>query len=471
MQVQASAGGSGLATLTGGYVFPKAEVRLPDFSPHSFTIVSASDGVLGQFTAVRQTAAIGASLVYLDASTGALDPFLASGTVNTVKMVLQRVHYAVLDGSGVGGRIGAVLDLNLSATDANLSSLLDGLDALETVAQVQGVLGRINPRAYAETYALAVNRLQDVQRTLSIRLASLGAASVRLHGGSSFVRDQETQWSAWTNVYGSSGSNNAQMPFGGGSTWNTYGNVTAVERVFGPLTFGLFGAVGSASNQLKSPESTIGAESWHTSLYSSLPLNERLFLDSSLLYGQATHVIKRPLPYLVSGTGARGETDSEEWLLNLGLGVQLAPKQTDWSAVLSAGFSCGNIRMTPVKETGAGGLGVEAAGSSNPTATGRMGFEISRDWRLRGAPVRTVASVSWTHDFEADPKSLRVHLQGSPGKEWTATSQERLPDALRAGLAVEVGLSERRALKIYGEQEVQQSRSVLQGGVTFTLGF
>ena len=98
-------------------------------------------------------------------------------------------------------------------------------------------------------------------------------------------------------------------------------------------------------------------------------------------------------------------------------------------------------------------------------------MEVSRDWRLRGVPVRTVASVSWTHDFEADPRSFRVHLQSSPGDEWMATSAERFPDALHAGMAVEVGLSERRTLKIYGEQEVQQSRSVLHGGVTFILGF
>jgi outer membrane autotransporter protein len=278
-------------------------------------------------------------------------------------------------------------------------------------------------------------------------------------------------WSAWTNVYGSSGVNNKEAPFTGGSTWNTYGNVTAVERGFGSLTFGLFGAVGAASNQLKSPESKTTADSWHTGLYSSLPLNDRIFFDSSLLYGQANNVIKRPLSFLVSGTGARGETDSEEWLLNLGFGVQLVPKKTDWSAVLSVGFSCGNIRMGAVKETGAGGMGVDAAGYSNRTATGRMGFEVSRDWLVRGLPVRTVASVSWTHDFEADPRSLRVHLQSSPVDEWTVTSAERFPDALHAGMAVEVGLSERRTLKIYGEQEVQQSRSVLHGGVTFTLGF
>ena len=469
LRIQAAAGGSGIALLTGGYVLPKAIARLTDFSPHSFSIMSASAGVLGHFTAVHQTAAIGASLVYLDAS--ASDSSLVTGTVNALNMVLQRVPYEVLGGGGVGSRVGAVLDLNLATTDANFSAMLDALDSLQTIAQVQAILGRINPRAYAEVYSLAVSRLQDVQKTLSDRLNSLGTAAVRSHGSSSLAPGGETQWSAWSNVYGSSGISNAQPPSIGGSTWNTYGSVTAVERNFGSLTFGLFGAVGSASNQINSPESTISADSWHTGMYSSLPLSERLFFDSSLLYGQANNVIKRPLPYLAAGTGARGEAYSEEWLLQLGFGAQLAPKETDWSAVLSAGFSCGNIRMGAVKETGAGGLGVDSAGNSNSTAMGRMAFELAKDWRVHGVPVRTLASVSWTHDFEADPRSLGVHLQGSPGNEWMVTSEKRSADALHAGVSVEVGLSERRTLKIYGEQEVQQSRSVLHGGVTFILGF
>lgn len=469
LRVQAAAGGSGLALLTGGYVLPKAMLRLADFSPHSFSIMSASAGIVGHFTAIRQTAAIGASLVYLDAS--ASDASLAAGTVNAVNMVLQRVPYEVLGGGGVGGRVGAVLDLNLATTDANLSAMLDALDSLQTVAEVHAILGRINPRAYAEVYSLAVSRLQDVQKTLSDRLNSLGAASLRSHGIQSLAQGLETQWSAWSNVYGSSGISNAQSPSIGGSNWNTYGNVTAVERNFGSLTFGFFGAVGSASNQINSPESTITADSWHTGVYSSLPLNERLFFDSSLLYGQANNVIKRPLSYLASGTGARGEAESEEWLLQLGFGAQLAPKKTDWSAVLSAGFSCGNIRMGTVNETRAGGLGVDAAGYSNSTAIGRVGFELAKDWLVHGVPVRTLANVSWTHDFESDPRSLGVHLQGSPGNEWMVTSEKRSPDALHAGVSVEVSLSERRTLKIYGEQEMKQSSSVLHGGVTFILGF
>ncbi|RFC43194.1 MAG: Autotransporter-associated beta strand repeat-containing protein, partial [Verrucomicrobia bacterium] len=469
LRVQASAGGTGVALLNGGYVIPKAVSRLTDFNPHSFAIMSASVGVVGRFTGVFQSAAIAASLAYLDASAG--DSSLATGTVNTLKMVLQRVPYETLGGGGVGSRVGAVFDANLATSDATVSAMLDQLDALQTIAQVQAVLGRINPRAYAEVYSLAVSRLRDVQRSLSDRLSKVGAASVRSFGGPALAQGAETSWSAWTNVYGSSGSGDAQAPSLGGSTWNNYGNVTAVERNFGSLTFGFYGAVGSASEKISSPESTIAAESWNTGMYSSLPLTDRLFFDSSLLYGQASNVVKRPLPYLSSGTGARGETQTEEWLLHLGFGAQLAPEKTDWSAVLSAGFSCGEIRMGAVKETGVGGLGVEAAASSKSTALGRMSFELAKDWRVYGVPVRTLATVSWTHDFEVGPQSLGVHLQADPGNAWMVSGAGRSPDALHAGLSLEVGLSERRTLKIYGEQELQQSSSVLHGGVTFSIGF
>jgi len=433
--------------------------------------MSGTAGLVGRFDGVVQSAAIGASLVYLDGS--ASDSTLTSGTVNALKMVLQRVPYAVLGGGGVASRVGAILDANLATTDANLSAMLNGLDALQSVPQVQAVLGRVNPRAYSEVYSLAVSRLQDVQKTLSDRLISLGAASVRSSssGSPALAQEGEMQWSAWSNVYGSSGVRKAESPSIGGSTWNTFGNVTAVERNFGSLTFGFFGAVGTASNQINSPESTISSESWHTGLYSSLPLSDRIFFDSSLLYGQADNIVKRQLPYLASAAGARGEVHTEEWLLQLGFGAQLAPKETDWSAVLSAGFSGGAVRMGEVRETGVGGLGVEAAGFRNWMAMGRVGFEVAKDWQLHGIPLRTAASISWTYDFDADPRSLGVHLQGVSGNEWTITSEERSANAFHAGVSLEVGLSERRTLKVYVEEELLRSSSVFHGGVNFLIGF
>jgi hypothetical protein len=127
--------------------------------------------------------------------------------------------------------------------------------------------------------------------------------------------------------------------------------------------------------------------------------------------------------------------------------------------------------MGAVKETGAVGLGVDVAGYSNSTAIGRMGFELGRDWRIQGVPLRTRASVSWIHDFEVDPRSLGVHLQASPENDWEVTSEERSSNALRAGISAEVGLSERRTLRIYGEQQIQQNRRVLNGGVTVIIVF
>jgi hypothetical protein len=53
-----TAGGPGAITLAGGAVRPKAMVRLPDFDPHTFTIMTVSNGISGAFAGGIQTAAI-----------------------------------------------------------------------------------------------------------------------------------------------------------------------------------------------------------------------------------------------------------------------------------------------------------------------------------------------------------------------------------------------------------------------------
>jgi len=473
LRASAASGGSGLASLTGGYVLPKAVSRLTDFVPHSFTIMTASSGVNGSFDGIVQTAAIGGSLTYFDFS--ASDASLTSGTNNALKMTLTRVPYKILGGSGMAASVGAVIDLNLATSDSKLSAMIDGLDALPTVAQVQAVLGRVNPRAYAEIYSVAVSRLQDVQKTLSERLLSLGAEAMRSRSMLTSVELAvvEDHWTAWSSVYGTSGTRAALSPDAAGSTWNNSGNITAVERNFGSLTLGLLGSVGTGSNHLNSPDSSIISDSWHAGLYTSLPLNERAFFDATFLYGQADNLVKRPLPYLTDATGARGTVLSQEWLLQVGVGLQLTPKQTDWTALLSAKFAYGSIHVVGVSESGVGALGMDAAGHSDPTLLSRLEFEVSRQWMIHDIPIRASASIAWTHDQRTNSKSVSVHLQGDPSLDWTVTSERYSENSLNLGAALEIGISDRRSLKIYGEQALQESASssIFRGGVSFTVGF
>jgi hypothetical protein len=42
---------------------------------------------------------------------------------------------------------------------------------------------------------------------------------------------------------------------------------------------------------------------------------------------------------------------------------------------------------------------------------------------------------------------------------------------LRLGASIEVDLSDRRKIRVYGEQEFLQGNEILRGGVTFSIGF
>jgi hypothetical protein len=473
LRASSSSGGSGQANLSGGYVLPKAVSRLTDFNAHTFSIMTASAGINGTFDGIVQTAAIRGTLTYSDAS--ANDASLISGTFNALKMTLTRVPYQTLGGTGMAASLGAVLDQNLATTDSKLSAMIDGLDALPSVAQVRSVLLRVNPRAYAEVHSVAVSRLQDLQKSLAERLTSVGAAAVRSRSllSSMEMDPPADQWTAWTSVYGTSGNRPGQSADAGGSSWSNFGNITAVERNFGLLTVGLLGSVGTGTDHINSPDSSIVSDSWHTGLYSSMPLNERAFLDAAFLCGQAENVVKRPLPYLADSTGARSTVLSQEWVLQMGMGLQMAPKQTDWSALLSAKFAYGSVHVGSVSESGVGALGMDAAGHSDPILLSRIGLEIVKESKVYGTPVRTAVSIAGTRDQKTDSKSVGVHLQGNPDLEWMVTSERYSPNSLNFGASIEIGVSDRRTLKIYGEQNIQPGSSggVSRGGVSFTIGF
>ncbi|MEI6872432.1 MAG: autotransporter outer membrane beta-barrel domain-containing protein, partial [Verrucomicrobiota bacterium] len=413
-------------------------------------------------------AAIGGTLGYVDS----YDSVITPGTVHSVTMTLKRVPYQVLGGGGMRSRLGAVLDRNLASTDPSLSGMLDTLDALYTQAQVQSVLDRLNPSVYPEVLSLSMSRLQDVQKAVSDRMLILGGASA---SGPSPINSSgsapENQWTAWTSGYGSAGSQSARDPSEAGINWNTYGNVTAVEKAMGPVTIGFLGALGSSNTQMSQADSKISADSWHLGSYASLPVGARGFLNVAALYGQAENKIQRLLPYASTGTGARGTSFSEDWLLQVGGGVELAPKETDWSAVLSADFAYGGVKMGAIHETGIGDLGVESAGETHVSPLSRLGFALAKEWRIGSVRVRPEASVFWIHNFDTEIKPLEMHLIGDSGTAWSVSSRQRSPDSLRAAASVEFGLGGRRSTRIYGEEELQQGINVFRGGVTFTVGF
>jgi uncharacterized protein with beta-barrel porin domain len=469
--------GAGTAKSVNGTVAPTALAdstwsRLADSQPHSFTILRSSAALNVRFDEIVNTAAIQARLEYRDLANNIVtDPLVAIGTVN---MVLQRVSYETLGGRGVRGQVGRGLDSILSTKDAQLGGVLDAMDKFASGEQVRLTLDQLSPGAYNEVYALGLSRLQDVQKTVSDRLNLLGTALGT--AGEQAVLSQSVgsgnEWTAWTSVYGNSTTRQANLGLGdGGSTLSNGGNVTGVERRFGQLTLGLMGGAGTGSTQMNQPNSKISSDSWHLGLYMSEPISRRVFMDTAAFYGESENEIKRTQVLPIGTVSGRGKMLSQEFLLQAGLGAQLAASGSPWSIVPSARIAYAGVHQNSATEEQAGSLGVRTNAKWNSTALSRTGLDVSREGRIGRVPTRMSANAAWVHDFAVDPRKLGVRWIGEQGSTWTISSGRRAADALKLGVSLEIGLGDRRTLRLYGEQEFQQDAKITRGGVTFTIGF
>ena len=248
----------------------------------------------------------------------------------------------------------------------------------------------------------------------------------------------------------------------------------------GALTVGMLGALGTGDLQLNPSGSKISSESWHLGLFLSAPVLGRVFADGAFVFGEAENVLRRTqtLPVTdefgaptLSTLTSKTRLTSQEWLLQLGLGAQLAPDASFWSVVPSVRVAYAGVRQQGARETGALSLGVLADSNTNSTVFTRTGVDLSKEGRLGRLPVRATGSAAWVHDFAAAPRRFGMRWQGLDSVPWMINSERRIADFLRLGLSLEFGLGDRRSLRLYGEQEYLFHTKVFRGGVTFTIGF
>ena len=462
-----TAGGLGTATLTGGVVLPKAMVRLPDFLPHTATILTATNGVVGNFTGVVQTAAIRAELLYIDGR--AADPMLIGGTVNTVTLTLKRVPYEVLGLSGAARVLGARLDRSLATTDASLGGFIDSLDLLPTQQQVQLALGALTPRPFAEVAPLALARLQDIQKVLGDRTSVMGAALAR---GKSEPAHQDHLWSAWTNGYGSAASRRENSAAGTpAATSNSFGNLTGVERRFGAAVVGLLGGAGGSQTQLSLQTAKVSADTWHAGAYSSANIGSHLFLSAAALYGQAENTVRRTVPFGPEEFTTHSKMESQEWLAQVGIGADLTPEDSSLKVVPTLQVVHGVLNLESVLESGLGEMGSQTLASRQSMTFSRVGLDVAKGFSVGSFPVRFGVNAAWVHQFETEPLKLEAQLQDGVSEAWSIQGAALDGDAFRMGGFLEVELHERRSIRVYGEEEILQSGRIFRGGVTFSIGF
>ncbi|RFC44792.1 MAG: Autotransporter beta-domain-containing protein, partial [Verrucomicrobia bacterium] len=490
----------GVATLTNAVLAPIATTRVADFLPHTSVILTA-DKIFGDFQAIESSAVIKTSVskVLVDRNDNIAEPSAVDiiPLREGVAMTVQRLPYSQVVTPGVRSQIGAALDRVLTSAyivgtspligggsvsastligDGSLAAVLNILDG-GSQAKVNALIDQLSPQVYAELYSQSLSRLHDIQNTVSDRLSALGTALVTAQVAEVLAQStsvsSEDALSAWTNTYGSASSHPANYSIGdGGASLSNYGNVTGVERRRGSLTLGLMGAVGSGSEQMNLTGAHISTDAWHLGIYMSSPLAWRLFLDVSGFYGEGDNTIRRTQN--IPGLGvvqSRVKALTQEWLLQVGMGAQLAPTASRWSIVPSVRVAYAGMKQSGILEDGAGSLGVRTDAAVQGTFMTRTGLEVATEWRLGRLPVRTSGGAAWVHDFDAGPRSVGVRWQGASDVPWAISSGKQTSDTLRAGLSFELGLGDRRTLRLYGEQEFLQGNRVLRGGVNYSIGF
>ena len=476
----------GVADLSSAVLVPRATARITDFVPHSSVVLTA-DKIIGNFSMPQNSAVLKATVsrVVVDGSDRVVEGVQAADIPlrEGVQMTVQRLPYTQVVTSGARSQVGYAFDhlitsgrLGETSASGSLAAVLNVLDA-GSLPQVNAIFDQLNPQVYAELYSQSLSRLHDIQNTISDRLSALGTALVTR--GASEVLSQATgagqdeAWSAWTNTYGSAISHPASVSAGeGGSSLSNFGNVTGVERRQGHLTLGLIGALGTGSEQMNTAGARISSDVWHLGLYMSSPLFWKLFLDVSGFYGEAENTVRRTQN--IPGVGvyeSRINAVTHEWLLQVGMGAQLAAEGSRWSIVPSVRGAYAGMRQGSMVETGAGDLGVRTDPALRGTFITRTALEVASEWRLGRLPVRASGSAAWVHDFDARPRSLGVRWEGAPEVPWMISSQKQTSDALRVGMSLEIGLGDRRTLRLYGEQEFLQRNKVQRGGISYSIGF
>jgi outer membrane autotransporter protein len=459
--------------------------RVTDFKPLAFTILSSTVGavIAGTFDSVVSGVVWKSHLEYIDDG-GVVATAPGPGTLSEqVRLVLQRVPYRMLGATGTRAEVGRALDLSLATRDPLLWNLLDILDGAQTSEQVRAILDQLNPRVFTEVYSLGLSRLQDIQKVASDRLMLLGAAMLA-RGDSALgeiAGDTHHEWTVWTGAYGSWNTRDADSRGGEGAvSRSSQGNATGVERRFGALTLGVMGILGTAQSQMRQPGASLTSESWHLGMYLSAPVRERVFVDGLAFVGAAENTLTRTqtlprtdefgTPTLVNLPG-RTRLTSQEWLAQLGLGVQVAPPESRWMLVPSLRVAYAGVHQNKARESGAGSLGVATDSKTYGTVLTRTGIDLAVEGHLGRLPFRVTSSAAWVHDFATHPRRLEVRWQGVDSVPWSVSGAPQSTDLLRLGFALECGLGDRRSLRLFGEQEFLDSRRTLRGGATFTVHF
>jgi len=369
--------------------------------------------------------------------------------------------------------------------DAYLATLLPNPPALFADWKDAYAL-RFSPGvAFSSLSTTAVKRTLAVAASLDAHLDNLASAGGQSSSVSFGVRhvapsgknvtmtqpaqEPEKDWTAWTSGY-SSQSSISGNDAAGYSKIKSYDNGAnlGVEHRFGNLRVGALVAVGNTI--FHDDNVRVETDTWHVGGYGSVAMGD-VTVDASLIYGQGDNTSKRQ-DVTAPGTELRGDFNSNDLQVGLGVAMNLLPKGGSWQLTPLARLKYVNYSQDSFAESGSN-AGFTTDKITKETVISKVGARLGYTAEAtRSTTLGFDGGVYWVHDYSASVKSaiLRFTAAGTPDS-FEAVGRSADADTAQFNLGVQATFSESLTLRLSGQQDVSNSRQETTGVVSVAVNF
>ena len=430
---------SGPVAINGGTVstsVPKALYA----DGHAWTIISADQGVTGQFDTVDHQLK---------------SEVLSFGQKNTgdaLNLVISRKSYGAF-ASGGAADAGRGLDRLVPLASGDMENFLLSMDYDMTADQISQIVNALNPEMYTAFSAASLKAGRLFDRAMGQRLTELGqrrAYSIESNraAGNGLVQLAAAEAAPMAGVY-------QQAPRGWGMWGRAMGLWADQKETDGYLGRGqTTGGAAIGADYMVSDKIVLGFAvgatrtdlSWshgnysgdidamHTGLYAQAGFSG-FFTRATASYARLANSATRPVSFEGFDANAKADFDANLYAAGLALGYQA--RFGDWLLEPVAGLDYQHLREDGFSENGAGLFSYDIASRDTDSALFSLGLNATRRIQTGGWDLLPRLGISWQHQFGDDRPSLDASFMGYGSAPFTVSGAE-FPSDLAL---VEAGLS------------------------------
>ena len=409
--------------------------------------------------------------------------------------VWSRISFAVL----AGGLAAAPTVNAQTTTTQNASAVVSYLDNQITLDAVSSPTAPVAFADWTDAVALqyspgvafsslstaAVKRTLAVAASLDAHLDNLSAAGgegASVSFGVQHIKpsgknvtmttpseEPERNWTAWTSGYSSQSAIDGNDA-AGYTKIKSYDNGAnlGVEHRFGNLRVGALVAVG---NTIFHDEYVrVETDTWHVGGYGSVAMGD-VTVDASVIYGQGDNTSKRE-DVTSPGTELRGDFNSSDIQVGLGVAVNLLPKGGSWQFTPLARVKYVNYSQDSFEESGST-TGFTTDKITKETVVSKVGARLGYTAAVtRSTTLGIDTGIYWVHDYSAGAKSANLRLTAAGTTDsFEAVGRGGDGDIAQFNLGVQATFSESLTLRLSGQQEVSSNRQDTTGVVSVAVNF